>query len=436
MKRLRWSIVAVAGAALALALGPRVLHAEEYAFDVSETEKKPYRLGGFVEFRPALSWLDQDAAMYQLRFYDRREGRTLPEYHATLQLEGSLEKGWATLFVRMNTGYHDTYLGSDLTATAYEASLSLRPAPSLAIVAGKRTFKWGKGNAWNPVAFVDRPKNPDDPGLDLEGYVAASADYIKSFNGPLKTLSFTPVLLPVSEQVNDDFGEAGHANLAGKIYLLLYDTDLDILLLSGGSRTFRYGLDFSRNIATNVEVHGEYAHISDVRQSVVGSDGSAQATVRDAASWLLGLRYLSARDTTLLLEFYRNGNGYTERQMADYFAFVNRAYATRVSSGSDALLRKAASVTEGYGRPNAGRSYAYLRVSQKEPFDILYWTPAVTAIVNAEDESCSLSPEITYTGITNVELRLKGTILAGSRLSEYGEKQNNLRIELLARYFF
>jgi hypothetical protein len=29
--------------------------------------------------------------------------------------------------------------------------------------AGKKVVKWGKGYAWNPVAFVDRPKNPEDP---------------------------------------------------------------------------------------------------------------------------------------------------------------------------------------------------------------------------------------------------------------------------------
>ena len=433
MKRLHSLLVALSG--IALVLCPSVLRAEEYTFDVSETEKKPYSLGGYVELRPTISWLDQDAAMYKLRFYDRSEGPTLPEYKAALQLDGSIEKGWATLFVRLNTDYLDSYLGSEFTTTAFEAYLSLKPAPSLVITAGKRTFKWGKGNAWNPVAFVDRPKNPDDPGLDLEGYVAASVDYIRSFSGPLKTLSITPVLVPVSDHVNEDFGEANHVNIAGKIYLLLYDTDIDILFLSGGSRSSRYGLDFSRNITTNVEVHGEYAHLNDVRKSVIGTDGSTHQTVSDATSWLLGLRYLSEKDTSYLLEYYRDGTGYTEQELANYYAFVNNAYDYYLSSESDALLRKAAGAAA-YGRPNAGRSYVYLRVSQKEPFDILYWTPAVTAIVNAEDRSCYLSPEITYTGITNVELRLKGTVLAGNRLSEFGEKQNDFRVELIARYYF
>jgi hypothetical protein len=53
------------------------------------------------------------------------------------------------------------------------------------------------------------------------------------------------------------------------------------------------------------------------------------------------------------------------------------------------------------------RDYLYLRISQKEPFDILYFTPSITWIYNVNDESYSLAPELLYTGITNFELRLK-----------------------------
>jgi hypothetical protein len=82
------------------------------------------------------------------------------------------------------------------------------------------------------------------------------------------------------------------------------------------------------------------------------------------------------------------------------------------------------------------RDYLYARVSRKEPFDILYFTPAATSIINLNDGSFSLSPELLYTGITNLELRLKVTVLEGGRFSEFGEKQNNYRLELRARYFF
>ena len=36
--------------------------------------------------------------------------------------------------------------------------------------AGKRTLRWGKGYAWNPIGFVERPKDPNDPDLAREGY--------------------------------------------------------------------------------------------------------------------------------------------------------------------------------------------------------------------------------------------------------------------------
>lgn len=435
MKFIRALTIALGAAATALFSG--ALYADEYSFDLSEVEKKPYHIGGYAELRPVLYGLDRDAALYQLRFYNRDEGHTLPEYNAALQLEGGIEKGMTKLFVRTNTGYQDSYLGATSTTTAYEAFLSVRPAPSLTIDVGKKTLKWGKGYAWNPVAFVDRPKNPDEPDLNLEGFVVASADYIRSFSGPLKTLSVTPVLVPVSEHVNDDFGTTNHLNTAGKVYLLLYDTDIDFLFLTGASRPSRMGMDFSRNITTNLEVHGEFARINDFTRSYIAVDGTMHQTVYDAVNWLLGLRYLTEKDTTYILEYYRNETGFTEQETRDYFTFVHNAYDSYLSTGNDALLQKAAAVTEkNYNRPNAGQQYLYLRVSQKDPFDILYWTPALTAIVNAEDGSYSLSPEIAYTGITNLELRLKAMVLAGDRLSEFGEKQNDYRVELRARYYY
>jgi len=411
--------------------------AEEYTFDESEIEKKPYHIGGYAELRPTLFGLDRDASLYKLRFYNRDEGATLEEYNAALQLEGSLEKGIARLFVRTNSDYRNSYLGSHFKTTVYEGFLSIKPSSSLTIDIGKKTLKWGKGYAWNPAAFVDRSKDPEDPEQNLEGFIVASADYIKSFQGALKTVSFTPVLVPAYGDVNDDFGETGHMNFAAKLYLLLYDTDIDFMVLGGGSRTSRYGMDFSRNITTNFEIHGEFAYINNFKKNFIDSNGNNFETRYDAKSGLIGMRYLTEKDTTYILEYYRNGTGFSAGEMRDYFSFINMAYDTYVSTGSDASLKKAANITAGnYGRPNAMRDYLYLRISQKEPFDILYFTPSLTGILNMSDKSFSLSPEFMYAGITNLELRLKASFIFGERLSDYGEKQNDSRVEFRARYYF
>jgi hypothetical protein len=327
---------------------------EEYKFDISEIEKKPYHIGGYVEFRPVLLVLDRDAALYKLRFFNRDEGKTIEEYNGKLQLEGSLEKGIARLFVRANFDLQYSYLGWEHNETKrmiYEGYLSLKPSDSLTFKLGKQTLLWGKGYAFNPVAFVSKPKDPDDPELALEGYITASMDYIRSFQGPLKTVSITPVIFPVYKDINDDFGTVKRLNFAGKLYLLLYDTDIDVMAMTGRSRTTRAGIDFSKNISTNLEIHGEFAFINNQKSRIIDSQGNISEAKFDAKSYLLGIRYLTASDTTFIFEYYRNGTGFSRLEMKDYLTFIDRGYDVFLLNGNDSQLKKGASVTEGnYGR--------------------------------------------------------------------------------------
>jgi hypothetical protein len=411
---------------------------EEYKFEPSEIEKKPYHVGGFLELRPVLYGPDKDASLYKLKFFNRDEGRM--EYNGKLQPEASLEKGIARLFVRANFDLQYSYLGwehNESKKMIYEGYLSFKPSHSLSFTFGKQTLLWGKGYAWNPVAFVSRPKDPDDPDLALEGYITASADYIKSFQGPLKTVSITPIIFPVYKNVNDDFGTVNNLNFAGKLYLLLYDTDIDIIGMTGGSRTSRAGFDFSRNLATNLEVHGEFAFINNQKNKIIDSQGNISEAKFDAKSYLLGIRYLTPWDMTCILEYYRNGTGYSHSEMKDYFSFIDKGYDLFLQKGNDSLLKKAGSVTEGnYGRVNPSKDYLYLRISQKEPFNILYFTPAITGIMNLNDQSLSLSPELLYEGIKNLQIRLKLMGLFGAKGTEFGEKANDYRLELRVRYYF
>ncbi|GAI94815.1 unnamed protein product, partial [marine sediment metagenome] len=268
-------------------------------------------------------------------------------------------------------------------------------------------------------------------------FVVASADYIKSFDGPLRTFSFTPVLMPVYEHINDDFGKVDRLNFAGKTYFLLYDTDIDLIFLTGGSKTNRYGMDFSRNITSNFEIHGELAFINDYEKRFINSDGTVFDKEYDATSYLLGLRYLTKSDTTYIFEYFHDATGFAESEMTDYFSFINKGYDTYLTSGDDSLLKEASNAAGGsYNRKNPMRDYLYLRVSQKEPFDILYFTPSLTGIFNINDGSFSIGPELLYTGVKNLELRLRTTFLIGDSYTEYGEKLNDFWIGLRVRYYF
>ena len=410
--------------------------AEEYKFEVSEIEKKPYFMGGYLEFRPDLFVLDKDAALYKLNFFNRNEGNTIEHYNGRLWIEGSYEKGIIGLFLKTNLGLGYSYQGWDDETRIYEGYLSLKPSSSLTIDLGKRTFLWGKGYAWNPVAFVDRPKNLDDSDLPREGFIAVTADYIKSFSGPLKTLSVAPVIFPVYHHVNKTFGEINHINVAGRVYFLFYDTDIDFLFLTGESKTNRFGLDFSRNITTNLEIHGEFAFINSHKKKVVGSNGKVSESEFDAKSYLLGIRYLTPWEMTCILEYYHNGAGYSHSEMNDFFSFIDKGFDQFLTSGNTKLLKKAGGLNQGnFGVISPMKDYLYLRISQKESFNILYFTPAITGIMNL-DGSFSISPELLYGGIKNWEFRLKGFAFVGSKRTEFGEKQNNYRVELRVRYYF
>ena len=196
-------------------------------------------------------------------------------------------------------------------------------------------------------------------------------------------------------------------------------------------------MDFSRNLASNLEIHGEFSWINDFKKTITDSSGNIFQDRYNAINYLMGLRYLTEKDTTFIFEYYHNGTGYDTKEMKDYFTFIDKAYVNYISKGNELMLKKAKNLaSNAYGRMNPARNYLYLRISQKDPFDILYWTPAVTLITNVDDKSFSLMPEISYTGITNFEFRLRGGPIVGTRGSEYGEKQNDYRIDFRIRYYF
>lgn len=402
--------------------------AEEFKFDAAEFDKQPFEFGGYLELKTDRSWLNRDGSFYTLNSLARD---TLERNTATLKLNAKYTRGIAAFNLRANADARRDELGSAGTMRFDEAYVSFKPDPGFTLDAGKIAAKWGKGYAWNPVGFIERMKDPNDVELAREGYTMVAADFIRNFADDgvaLKTVAFTPVLLPVGTRTNQDFGKPNRINAAAKLYLLYHDTDIDFTWLGGGSRSPRFGIDFSRNLGSALEIHGEWARLSDVEIRRIDAAGNVSSEVRDATSTLLGLRYLTENDTTWIAEYYRNGSGYTESQLTDFHRLVD--------SGNPALLNKARQISPAYGRPNAGERYLYLRASQKEPFDIVYFTPSATLIANLADRSWSLTPELLYAGITNLDLRLRATWLKVGANSEFGEKQNSRKLELMARFYF
>jgi len=354
-----------------------VMATGEYSFDLEEFEPKAFEWGGYAEIKFEHIDLNTDSAFYALNFYQDPRS-TIDRYTGTLQLEYSYKKRiWAFNGVLHAKAGQD-YIGWSDSADVYEANLSLKPAPFATADLGKKIFKWGKGYAWNPVGFIDRPKDPFNPEEALEGYIAAGVDLIKSLDGSLQTVALTTVALPVWEDVNEDFGEVNHVNLAAKLYMLYRDTDIDFVIFIGNSRSTRYGVDFSRNLTTNFEIHGEFAYLPHLKRHYLSETGILTQKEHSVNRYLLGLRYLTESDITTIIEYYHNGAGFSESKLGRFYQLVADANTQLLNTGTDTLFQIAKKISNtGYGSPQVGRNYLYLKINQKDPFDILYFTPGL-----------------------------------------------------------
>jgi hypothetical protein len=412
-RRRRWGWALVL---LLLAAGAR---ADEYSFDVSQYEKKPFELNGYAELKAENFSLNRDSAFYKLNYLGQPQRDSLDRATETLELAGKLRQGIATFDFRAHADASQDQLADERNSRIYEAAFSLRPKPGLTLEAGKRALSWGKGYAFNPIGFVQRIKDPNDPQLAREGYVMADGDFIWNPGGKLQTVAFTPVLVPTTNDLNSDFGSSGHANPAIKLYALYRDTDLDFAWQGKGSRPARYGFDFARNLKTNLEIHGEWARILRPGKPV---------------SYLLGLRYLTQGNTTYIAEVYHNGTGNSESEADSFYELVDAAFAQPLPNP---LLQRALALAQsGYARPFAGRNYLYVRAQHPDAFGIVYFQTAVFAMANLDDHSYQLTPELQYTGYKNLELRLRLYLLHGGSSTEFGEKANSSKVELYARYYF
>lgn len=411
--------------------------ADEYSFDASEFEKKAFEIGGYLQFKQEDFAFNRGGAFYKLGNLKQPQRDSLDRSTGTLELIGKLRQGIGTFDFHTHSDVQRDQSAHDHSNALYEGAYSIRPTPGVTIEAGKRTLRWGKGYAWNPIGFVERPKDANDPELSREGLAMANGDFIFNRDGPLQTIAFTPVLLPVGRDINSDFGAAGHLNPAAKLYLLYRDTDIDFAWQGKGSRPGRFGVDFSRNLASNFEIHGEWARIQQFPRPVTDSAGRVSTETGNATSYLLGLRYLTEKDTTYIAEYYRNGTGYSQQEAGQYYQLVDTAFAQLEQTGASALLSKALTLSQGaYGRANPGKDYLYFRVQQKDAFGIVYFQPSITAMMNWQDRSYQITPELLYAGVKNFDLRLRLFMLQGANLSDFGEKQNSRKLEFYARYYF
>lgn len=394
-------------------------------------DKQSLEWNGNLDVKYTLYHMRESSTQYRLLFPSNTPSSSLLTQY---RIEPYINAEYSTGNLGFILKTHATYFSeNDASVNILEAYSKANLSFHTTLQTGKRVYNWGKGYAFNPVGFINPIKDPENPELAQSGLLSANIEYVKSFSSDaLQNITFMFVVIPASSPTGNRFSELKHTNLAFRTSLLLWDTDIDAMAYYSIQNPKRIGMDFSRNLSENLELHGEISYNNNVETYSI-NNSAVVTNVSDGFISLAGLRYLLESNTTLIAEYYHTDFGMS----ASAFEGYNRFLTSTVQSNNSVFIQQASKINQTYFRgTNLSKDYLYIKLTQPEPFDWLYFTPSIFTIFNLEDKSYLLSATLNYKPITNVEFILWPTLISGERSTEYGSKAFQQKVEIWMRVFF
>lgn len=349
---------------LSLLCLPLLLLGGDYDFDMQGIEVKPYTFAGYLRGDFRYITLNDESPKYPTK-----NKESMQSYNG----EADVKFAYFEDNYKINSEVFANYTDVDGNVTKSADFMQLYGEYKFnvnhLVEIGKKAPKWGKGYFVNPIAFFDRKKNPDDPEASREGFIFANYRFNKSYDSDVKNITFDLLVLNNEDALNKKFMMEQGTHVGMKLYMLYLDTDIEFLYLYSSSDEDRVGFDFSKNIETNFEIHGEFS-------SALSGD----------VKYLLGFKYLSATDLTLTSEyFYQQNQSELSEPFFDKQYFINK-------------------------------------LSQKEPLDILYSALYYKNIYNFEDASMQNSVGAIYSFKNDMVLDCSLYHNSGEVKSEFGSK--------------
>ncbi|MEX1140251.1 MAG: hypothetical protein WEB33_08900 [Bacteroidota bacterium] len=404
---------------------------QELPVEIPSAEEKKLEWSGNFDAKYAFFYMAQGSPMYRLQL---STAGLSSEYLSQYRIEPYINADYQTRELGFHLKTHATYYSDDdARVDLFEAYGSYSPSFNSSVQAGKRIYNWGKGYAFNPVGYVNPVKDPENPELAQAGLLSANIEYIKSLSSPaLQSFAILLAVIPQAPGFGTRYAEAENIDVALKTYFLIWDTDIDLMGYYSARNARHIGLDVSRNVTDNFELHGELSYNQHVQRYSV-SNGGLRIEERNDFSSLLGLRYLHESNTTIIAEYYHNSLGLNKREFEEYLDLLTSG----ANSGNAMIAQQTLGLNQRYFRSSTlMRDYLYVKIILPEPFEWLYFTPSFYAIYNLNDNSSLFSMSLSYKPVNNVEFIFWPTLLAGGDNTEFGAKMVRQKIELWARVFF
>ena len=348
---------------------PSILFADDYSFDMDEIEVKTYEYKGYLKA--------------EHKYQKTKSADTLNNTFGEAQIDFKYFKDKYSLNTQFQANHSNINDSETNIYTTNQLYLNYKFSSNHSINIGKQSLKWGKGYFFNPIALLDRKKDPNNPEAAKEGFIMGNYKYNKSYIGDVKNFSLDIVALSTSKSENEDFYNERSKNIAIKSYILYLDTDIDFVYYYSDILKDKVALDISKNLETNFEVHGEI---------VKEKDGYN--------SHLLGMKYLTTNDLTITSEYF-----YQSEQLSKTTAFYDNKY----------LINK---------------------FSLKEPFSIVYSTVYYKNSLNINDNSYQNSLGGIYSFKNNISIDISFNKNSGNSTSEFGSKQINDTLWSKVKWYF
>jgi len=268
---------------------------------------------------------------------------------------------------------------------------------SFDLIFGKQQIAWGTGYVFNPTDIWNI-KDPTDPNGSKIGVLAANLDFFFGDNSSLNIIT-----APGS---NFDHMKYGFRikSTAGRYeysFSAIRDNSDDAALLNIPER-LQLGADFSGEVFNDVGFFGEAA-VSNPRYAGMEMSETDSAYVQ----FCTGFDYTFKNGLYLLGEYYYNGSGEKDRSDYDLGAF------TRLTGGV-----------------MSGLSRNYVSVVISYPLQDNY-TLRLIGLLNADDISCAIVPELEYSFHQNISVRLNSNMYIGSSSrTEFGGLINKISVSI------
>ena len=403
---------------------------QEYDFDIPEEEAK-LEFNGNLDAKWGMLQTQKSSSFYGLQFYDNSEKSDyLSQYRLDFYLDGAYRHKQVGFFMKT---FYQYAKEEPLSPSFFELYGSLNISPRLSLSIGKRRFNWGKGYAFNPVGYVNAEKDPENPDLALAGKTSVYISYNRSLTSNLlQNFSAGAILLPPEADINQKFASADEISAALKLYFLLKNMDIDLMTIFKKDELQRLGLDFSTNLRENLEIHAEFSSAYDEIKYLI-ADSLITQQKSDGVSYLLGLRYLNRFNTTFIVEYYHNNIGLSKNKFTSYINYLQNSIDSNIP---EVINSAKLNMSTKFSSKTLMQNYLYVKLTQPEPFSLVYTSISMFTIYNLADKSFLLSPQLSYKPYTNFEALLRPILFFGDNNTEYGSKQFERKVEIWLRFYF